>query len=745
MMDPIHVFVSYSHEDSRWLDRENEYCLIPRLERSLRQDGVEFWYDPSLVPGDEFTREILKQIDAADVAILLVSQGFLDSDYIMRKVELPRIAERANAAELVVVPILVGPCDWKEVNLIASIHMLPSKTTPLINYVGKEAEFANIRYEILQGIRECVRKIRQQRTIGHRGSGEELPIIIGPQTPDKTRKSILRWAFTATAACVVIAALFLILWGGHKSSSPPSSPKLPVAPETKEPAPQPEGVATTQTRQTPVLLVEGFSNSNSQISSMAFADEGVIVKSTGANSFSYNPAHQASAAIIQTVFRSGKTLEDLRRFVEQGGRAVMLVCSQYSEQNGDLQEFFGISVARQQKIIGMPDSTEDATLVGKTTQLAGGESCPLFNDLTLGGGTVTWFQTIAGRKFYGGSAINCYLVPVGQEWVTSHLSSDPKLCLSAWKKLGKGEVLFLVCFDRDSSSFPKSFFDDGLIEVEQNQEAARRLIRWLARKSEYPTSASPARETPVPSKSVSTAKSQVFRASDAALVVAGMYIGQCALRGGKVSDAARDNIERHLRVGGIADEAIRKATALLATVQGQSGISGGIDKVGEMVADLSNAAQQVNPAIGQEAIKFGFNFGIIVMRVNAAVDMPSLSPDQSAAVLANLQTVFKMPSFATAATVQSQIPFPARMKDALDHMFAQDTSKLEGCQLAARDAALFSFLLWRIAEEGPNSLDSVRGTPDSECASRMSIRLERDGFAVSLPGVPSKTTLFERN
>ncbi|MHC4236602.1 MAG: toll/interleukin-1 receptor domain-containing protein [Planctomycetota bacterium] len=124
----LKVFVSYSHHDRRWVARDSPDNLIPFLADSLRRHGVDFWYDHALIAGDRFQQEIESQIDRADLAILLVSQHFFNSDFI-REVELPLIEARADAGELTVIPVLVGHCDWKVLRLVGDRHMLPGGPT----------------------------------------------------------------------------------------------------------------------------------------------------------------------------------------------------------------------------------------------------------------------------------------------------------------------------------------------------------------------------------------------------------------------------------------------------------------------------------------------------------------------------------------------------------------------------------------------------------------------------------------
>ena len=87
--DTIRVFVSYSHRDLRWL-KDDTWGLVPWLSASLRGRGVELWYDADLrrLPGEDYRRKIRSEIDAADAVLLLLSQDYVNSDFI-REHELP--------------------------------------------------------------------------------------------------------------------------------------------------------------------------------------------------------------------------------------------------------------------------------------------------------------------------------------------------------------------------------------------------------------------------------------------------------------------------------------------------------------------------------------------------------------------------------------------------------------------------------------------------------------------------------
>jgi hypothetical protein len=70
------VFVSYSHKDQKWLD-ELKTALAPLT----RDETIDLWDDSRILPGSGWESEILNAIQRSRVAVLLVSQDFLASDY----------------------------------------------------------------------------------------------------------------------------------------------------------------------------------------------------------------------------------------------------------------------------------------------------------------------------------------------------------------------------------------------------------------------------------------------------------------------------------------------------------------------------------------------------------------------------------------------------------------------------------------------------------------------------------------
>ena len=113
------VFISYSHKDEEWKER-----LVTQLNVLQMEDILDVWDDSRIVGGDDWQPEIEKAMDAASVAILMVSADFLTSKFIRSK-EVPPLLQRRLEEGLTVFPILVRPCPWKRVDWLARIQMRP--------------------------------------------------------------------------------------------------------------------------------------------------------------------------------------------------------------------------------------------------------------------------------------------------------------------------------------------------------------------------------------------------------------------------------------------------------------------------------------------------------------------------------------------------------------------------------------------------------------------------------------------
>ncbi|WP_437932478.1 TIR domain-containing protein [Sorangium sp. So ce291] len=119
------VFVSYSHKDEEWLERLRVHTKP--LERS---GSIRFWDDTKILPGSRWREDIATAIDAAAMAILLVSANYLASDFIAEH-ELPPLLAAAAEDGALICPVLVSPCLFAETPSLAQFRSVNGARPPL--------------------------------------------------------------------------------------------------------------------------------------------------------------------------------------------------------------------------------------------------------------------------------------------------------------------------------------------------------------------------------------------------------------------------------------------------------------------------------------------------------------------------------------------------------------------------------------------------------------------------------------
>lgn len=121
------IFISYSHNDEEYLNRLKSHFSTMR-----RNGQIEIWYDRAINAGDEFESEIFRNLQNADIILLLTSANFLDSDYCYTK-ELKIALERHSKGDVVVIPVILTDCDWKN-SPFGRLQATPKDGMPISNF-----------------------------------------------------------------------------------------------------------------------------------------------------------------------------------------------------------------------------------------------------------------------------------------------------------------------------------------------------------------------------------------------------------------------------------------------------------------------------------------------------------------------------------------------------------------------------------------------------------------------------------
>jgi hypothetical protein len=98
------VFTSYSHLDTTEVGR-----FLPYFKTLEWKGRARVWKDDTNIePGNDWRAEIDAALEAAQVAVLFISENFLASDFI-RTVELPRLLARHSAGKITLLPVFLSP------------------------------------------------------------------------------------------------------------------------------------------------------------------------------------------------------------------------------------------------------------------------------------------------------------------------------------------------------------------------------------------------------------------------------------------------------------------------------------------------------------------------------------------------------------------------------------------------------------------------------------------------------------
>jgi hypothetical protein len=126
------VFVSYSHKDSKYLER-----LLPHLKYYEQNKLIDYWADTMIKPGANWREEIKEALASAKVAVLLISIDFLVSPFIVDN-ELPPLLAAARDEGVAILPVILRPCMLPK--SLSQFQAVNSPSTPLTKMKGYQRE-----------------------------------------------------------------------------------------------------------------------------------------------------------------------------------------------------------------------------------------------------------------------------------------------------------------------------------------------------------------------------------------------------------------------------------------------------------------------------------------------------------------------------------------------------------------------------------------------------------------------------
>ena len=150
---PIHIFVSYSHRDASYIQDDSLLGFL----NGLQKDGAVFWDDRQILGGQPWHEVIKAQIQQAQMALVFVSQSFLDSDYCQNQEIRGFLARQAH-----IFPVILSPCEWKRHDWLASRQFLPAGDQTIEEHFQDPGKRKRLFLTIREQLREVMDQIRKE-------------------------------------------------------------------------------------------------------------------------------------------------------------------------------------------------------------------------------------------------------------------------------------------------------------------------------------------------------------------------------------------------------------------------------------------------------------------------------------------------------------------------------------------------------------------------------------------------------
>ena len=150
--DALNIFYIYSRKDEVLRDE-----LETHLKLLQRQGFINQWSDRQIKAGSDWNKEIDRNLEEADIILLLISADFIASDYAY-DIEMERALERHMAGEAKVVPVILRDVGWKSAPF-GELEVLPKGGNPVTKWDDRDTVWRCVE----EGIREVVRAIIQSR------------------------------------------------------------------------------------------------------------------------------------------------------------------------------------------------------------------------------------------------------------------------------------------------------------------------------------------------------------------------------------------------------------------------------------------------------------------------------------------------------------------------------------------------------------------------------------------------------
>jgi internalin A len=147
---PVKAFISYSRKDYEHM-RELQAALSPLV----RLNSLKLWHDRDIDAGEEWEKEIMQQLEEADIVLCLVSHDFIHSNFCYKQ-EFLAALDAHQRGEKTIVPIRLRSCNWDDLPL-AKIQGRPDK------WITSSPNQDEAWTEVAKGLKPVIEQAQQRR------------------------------------------------------------------------------------------------------------------------------------------------------------------------------------------------------------------------------------------------------------------------------------------------------------------------------------------------------------------------------------------------------------------------------------------------------------------------------------------------------------------------------------------------------------------------------------------------------
>jgi len=166
----VKLFISYSHTDEACVAEHGDRSIMPFMKSLEKKNGFQIFCDRDIATGRLWDEAIKAQVLECDIALILVSQDYLNSNYCQEEEVAPFI-KRRDEGKLTIYPLIVSACQWQEHAWLKATQFQPRGGRFLNKLQSPElSEIFNTVADELKKIGVEVQNNRTGRAVSHQRS-----------------------------------------------------------------------------------------------------------------------------------------------------------------------------------------------------------------------------------------------------------------------------------------------------------------------------------------------------------------------------------------------------------------------------------------------------------------------------------------------------------------------------------------------------------------------------------------------